>query len=152
MTLFGLPTCGDEPLYEGDLPADPVSESQARASRDGREFDSEAIEYLESAAAGPAARSGWEGTCSMHWSRGPTEPGSMSPRTAPPTVHCVHRRACASPIDPRYTRARVSCPPTSTCRARAQPLNVAHTKLARSCEFVFGRTVCSAPGWPKSAN
>ena len=51
MTLFPVPPCGDDPLYEGDLPPDPVSESQARASRDGREFDIEAFEYLERAGA-----------------------------------------------------------------------------------------------------
>ncbi len=52
MTLFPLGPGGSErPLYEGDLDADPVSESQARASRDGREFDLEAFEYLERAGA-----------------------------------------------------------------------------------------------------
>ena len=37
-------------LFE-ELPEDPVSESQARASRHGREFDAEAFEFLESAGA-----------------------------------------------------------------------------------------------------
>lgn len=41
----------DGPLYEGDLDTDPVSESQARASRDGREFDLDAFAYLEQAGA-----------------------------------------------------------------------------------------------------
>ena len=34
-------------LYEGDLPPDPVSESQARSSWHGKEFDAEARAYLE---------------------------------------------------------------------------------------------------------
>lgn len=38
--------CGDE-LFE-DLPADPASESQARSTLHGKEFDAEALELLES--------------------------------------------------------------------------------------------------------
>jgi hypothetical protein len=51
MNLFPLDTPTEPDLYEGDLEADPVSESQARASRDGREFDEAAFEYLESCGA-----------------------------------------------------------------------------------------------------
>jgi hypothetical protein len=40
----------EEDLFE-DLPPDPVSESQARSSRHGREFDHEAFEWLMSAGA-----------------------------------------------------------------------------------------------------
>jgi hypothetical protein len=51
MTLFPLDPPLERQPYEGDLDPDPVSESQARASRDGREFDVEAFEYLERAGA-----------------------------------------------------------------------------------------------------
>ena len=51
MTLFPLDPSLERPLYEGDLDDDPVSESQARASRDGREFDLEAFEFLKRAGA-----------------------------------------------------------------------------------------------------
>jgi hypothetical protein len=51
MTLFPVPPGDDRELFEGDLEPDPVSESQARASRDGREFDIEALQYLVSAGA-----------------------------------------------------------------------------------------------------
>jgi hypothetical protein len=37
---------GDTELFE-DLPEDPVSESQARSTRAGKEFDQEAFEFLE---------------------------------------------------------------------------------------------------------
>jgi hypothetical protein len=47
MTLFTLPPPGDEEYEE--LPADPVSESQARSSLHGREFDAEAFEFIEKA-------------------------------------------------------------------------------------------------------
>jgi len=50
MTLFPLGPGSERPLYE-DLEPDSVSEAQARASRDGREFDLEAFEYLEKAGA-----------------------------------------------------------------------------------------------------
>jgi hypothetical protein len=49
LRLFTSPDVDDE-LFE-ELPTDPVSESQARSSRHGREFDIEAFEWLEAAGA-----------------------------------------------------------------------------------------------------
>ena len=51
MRLFPVEEGPERKLYEGDLDPDPVSESQARSSRDGREFDIEAFDYLEKAGA-----------------------------------------------------------------------------------------------------
>jgi hypothetical protein len=49
LRLF-TPAVVDEELFE-ELPVDPVSESQARSSRHGRQFDIEAFEWLEAAGA-----------------------------------------------------------------------------------------------------
>ena len=51
MTLFPVGPGDFGELFEDDLEPDPVSGSQARASRDGREFDLDAFEYLEKAGA-----------------------------------------------------------------------------------------------------
>ena len=44
--IFSVPGLDDEP-FEGDMPLDPVSESQARSSLHGKEYDAQAREYLE---------------------------------------------------------------------------------------------------------